>query len=125
MARVAGVLMNRNRRLTVVVSASALCGAVLLAQSAKLVTSWAAPTTGPLSFAGKKVAALAMVSDMNVRMSAEEALAREITARGPQGVAAYRVIPKEELVDKDRAKAWFTRTGVAGVVTMRVVNVDT
>jgi len=62
---------------------------------------------------------------MNVKMSAEEALAREITARGPIGIAAYRAIPKEELVDKDRAQQWFARTGVAGAVVVRVVNVDT
>jgi hypothetical protein len=97
---------------------------VVLAQSAKLKTSWAAPGVGPLDYAGKKVVALALVSDVNVKMSAEEALAREITSRGPQGVAAYRAIPKEELADKDRAQAWFARTGVAGVVALRVVNVD-
>src|SRR5262249_12679054 len=76
------------------------------------------------NFAGKKVVALALVSDMNVKMSAEEALAREITARGPQGVAAYRTIPKEELADKDRAQAWLAKTGTAGVVVVRLVNVS-
>jgi len=96
----------------------------LSAQSAKLKTSWAAPDAGPMSFAGKKVVALAITSQMNIRMSAEEAMAREITARGPQGVAAYRVIPKEELASKERVQQWFARTGVAGVVTIRVVNVD-
>jgi hypothetical protein len=102
----------------------AACAVVVLAQSAKLRTSWAAPGVGPLDYAGKKVVALALVSDMNVKMSAEEALAREITSRGPQGIAAYRAIPKEELADKDRAQAWFARTGVAGVVALRVANVD-
>lgn len=97
---------------------------VVSAQSAKLKTSWAAPGIGPLDYAGKKVVALALISDMNVKMSAEEALAREITSRGPQGVAAYRAIPKEELVDKDRAQAWFAKTGVAGVVALHVINVD-
>ena len=58
-------------------------------------------------------------------MSAEEALAREITARGPVGVASYRAIPKEELVDKDRVQQWLVRTGTAGAVVVRVVNVDT
>jgi len=98
--------------------------ALVLAQSAKLTTSWAAPGLGPMSYASKKVVALAMSTDMDLRMSAEEAMAREITARGPQGVAAYRAIPKEELENKERAQQWFAKTGVAGVLTMRVVNVD-
>ncbi|MFI5178053.1 MAG: hypothetical protein ACHQO8_05805 [Vicinamibacterales bacterium] len=100
------------------------CGVALSAQSAKLVTSWAA-SGGPMSFAGKKVVALAITSDQDVKMSAEEAMAREITARGPNGTAAYRAIPKEELATKERALAWFAKTSVAGVVTIRVVNVDT
>jgi hypothetical protein len=115
------------RRVSVVLSvmAAVTCGVVLCAQSAKLKTTWAAPGTGPVSFAGKKVAALAITSAMDVRMSAEEAMAREITARGPQGIAAYRAIPKELLADKEQAKQWFAKTGVAGVVTIRVVDVDT
>ena len=98
--------------------------ATLLAQSAKFKTTWAAPGAGPLNFAGKKIAVVAITDNMNVRMSAEEAMAREITALGPQGVASYRAIPKEELASKDHAQAWFEKTGVAGVVTIRVVNVD-
>ena len=94
------------------------------AQTAKLTTTWAAPGVGPLDFAGKRVVALALTDDMSLKMSAEEALAREITARGPQGVAAYRVIPKEELVDKDRVQKWFTSANIAGAVTLRVVKVD-
>jgi hypothetical protein len=52
-------------------------------------------------------------------------MAREISARGPQGIAAYRAIPTELLADKDKAQQWFTKTGVAGAITIRVVNVDT
>jgi hypothetical protein len=107
------------------ISALAAAGVVLSAQSAKLVSTWAAPGVGPTSYAGKKVAAIAISSDLDVRMSAEEAMAREITARGPQGIAAYRAIPKELLADKEQARQWFNKTGVAAAVTMRVVNVDT
>ncbi len=116
--------MVRARSASLAWLAVAACAVVVSAQSAKLKTSWAAPGVGPLDYAGKKVVALALVSDMNVKMSAEEALAREITSRGPQGVAAYRSIPKEELADKDRAQAWFAKTGVAGVIALHVVNVD-
>lgn len=115
-----------NRRVSVMLCVAMVAGSALLsAQTAKLRTTWAAPGTGPLDFTGKKVVAIALTLDMAVKMSAEEALAREITARGPVGVASYRTIPKEELVDKDRAQQWFARTGTAGAVVLRVVNVDT
>jgi hypothetical protein len=107
------------------VCAAAASAAMLSAQTAKLKSTWAAPNVGPVSYAGKKVAAIAITPDMDVRMSAEEALAREITARGPQGIASYRAIPKELLADKDKAQQWFAKTGVAGVLAVRVVNVDT
>ena len=102
----------------------AACTAVLLAQSAKLSTTWTPPDSAPFDYAGKKVVALAFLDDMNLRMSAEEALAREITARGTQGIAAYRTIPREELKDREKARLWFEKTGVAGVVTVRIVDVD-
>jgi hypothetical protein len=104
--------------------ATTACIAGLTAAAPTLTSTWKAPGAGPLNFAGKKVAALVITTDESLRMSAEEALAREITARGPRGVAAYTVIPREELTDKDKARGWFERTGVEGVVAMRIVGVD-
>ena len=111
-----------------VLLAAILCGvppSILSGVSYKFKSTWKAPGAGPLNFAGKKVAALVITNDDNLRVSAEEALKREITARGPVGVAAYTLVPKEELRDKDKARPWFERAGVEGVVAMRVVNVDT
>lgn len=102
---------------TVVIVAS---GTALLA--AKFKSTWKAPGAGPLNFAGKKVAALVITDDQNLEISAEEALTRELTARGVGAVAAYRLIPREELRDKDKARGWFTRAGVQGVVVMRLVS---
>ena len=87
------------------------CGIALAAADHKFTTTWKAPGAAPFNFAGKKVAALVMTTDEGLRMSAEEALAREITARGPKGIAAYRVIPREELTDKVKVKGWFERQG--------------
>ena len=42
-----------------------------------------------LGMAGKKVAAVVISHDESLRMSAEEALARELTSRGSSGIAAY------------------------------------
>ena len=100
------------------------CGIALAAADHKFTSTWKAPGAAPFNFAGKKVAALVMTTDEGLRMSAEEALAREITARGPKGVAAYRVIPREELTDKVKVKGWFERQAIEGVVAMRVVGVN-
>jgi hypothetical protein len=92
--------------------------------AAKFKSTWKAPDAGRLGFAGKKVAALVITDDQNLQIAAEESLARELNARGVQGVAAYRLIPKEELRDKDKAKGWFERASVAGIVIMRVVSAE-
>ena len=57
-------------------------------------------------------------------MAGEEALTRELTGRGLQGVPTYRIVPREEAAVADKAKAWFERTGVEGVVAMRPVSAE-
>ncbi|HEY2432263.1 MAG TPA: hypothetical protein VGI12_06280 [Vicinamibacterales bacterium] len=91
----------------------------------ELLSTWRAPGSEPLNFGGRKVAAVVVLDDNNIRVSAEEALAREISARGPIGVPAYRILPKELLTDKDKASQWFTRAGIQGLVIMRLVHTDT
>jgi hypothetical protein len=86
---------------------------------------WAAPEAAGAAFGGQKVAALLIDTDQSLRVSAEEALARELTARGVQGVAAYRLVPRELIFNTDEAKGWFNQAGVQGVVAMRVVNDNT
>ena len=103
----------------------ALLGAVLALASNEFISTWKAPGAAPLNFTGRKVAAVLVVDDDNLRVSAEEALAREITARGPIGVPAYRIIPREEVTKPDAAKGWFQRAGVQGLVVMRLVKTDT
>jgi len=82
---------------------------------------WKTPVAYEVSFAGKKVAALVITKDTSLQMSGEEALARELTSRGMQGVPTYRFIPREELAVAEKAKGWFERAGVEGVVAMRPV----
>jgi hypothetical protein len=90
----------------------------------KFQSSWRAPGSGPLNFKGKKVAALVVSKEEGVRYGAEDALAREITKQGAIGVPAYGQIPKELTQDKEKAKAFLDKAGVAGVVVMRVVGKD-
>jgi len=108
------------RRLpTVAAAALVLAGIEAAAAGPSFKTTWRATDTSGVSFQGKKVAALVITRDDNLRISSEEQLAREITARGVNGVATYRMAPKEELVSAERAKPWFERGGVEGVVALR------
>ena len=109
--------LSRALILTVVVAAAA--------EAATFKSTWKSPEAGTLGFAGKKVAAVVLSGDDALRMSAEEALARQLTALGVNGVAAYRVLPREEMKDRDRAQAWLRKVGVEGVVAMRLVRAGT
>lgn len=114
-----------HRTTTTLAVAAALAAAALLPAAAaapKFLSVWKTPAASEVTFAGKKVAALVITKDDSLRVAGEEALARELTGRGIQGVATYRIAPKEELGDADKAKIWFEKAGVDGVVAMRPVS---
>lgn len=110
------------------VTRSALVATAAVAAAACASTSfnsvWKNPAAQPGNFKGKKVAALIVSKEEGVRYGAEDALARELTARGAVGIAAYTLIPKELVQDKDKAKEFLAKADVAGVVAMRVVGKD-
>jgi len=102
--------------------AGVLALAALGCASTSFNSTWKNPAVqGPLSFKGKKVAALIVSKEEGVRYGAEDALAREITARGAVGIPAYSLIPKEITQDKEKAKEFLAKAGVVGVVAMRAV----
>ena len=103
------------------VTAALACLALAACNSTTFNSTWKAPGAGPLNFKGKKVAALVVSKEEGVRYGAEDALAREITARGAVGIPAYSLIPKELTQDKEKAKEFLAKAGVAGVVAMRAV----
>jgi len=107
-----------------IVAVSMLAAGVSLAAKTKFQSVWKAPDAATVSFAGAKVAALVIDKDDSLRVAGEEALVRELNARGLQGVASYRMIPKEELLSAEKARPWFERAGIQGVVALRVVNDD-
>jgi hypothetical protein len=90
--------------------------------STKFQSAWKSPDAGTVSLAGQKVAALIIDKDESLRVAGEEALARELTARGMQGVPSYRIVPKEELRNADQARGWYEKAGVQGVIALRVVS---
>jgi len=99
-----------------------LAGVTLAAASTKFKSTWKAPGLEPVSFAGKRVVALVISDDDSLRVSSEEGLASELTDRGLNGVPSYRIIPKEEVKDPDKARGWFERAQAEGVVAMRLVD---
>jgi len=94
------------------------------ADEPKLHAVWQLRDGSQLNFVGQKVAGLVITDDLSLQMSAEEALARELTQRGAVGVATYRFAPREELKTAATAKTWFERASVAGVVALRPVAVE-
>jgi hypothetical protein len=106
------------------VASAVIAVATLASAGPKFLSKWSSPEARGVSFAGKKVAAVVMSQDDSLRVSGEEALSHELTARGMQGVAAYRMIPKEELQNPDKAKGWFERAAVEGVVVLRPVSAE-
>jgi hypothetical protein len=115
--------LSRLGSLTVAATALAVT-ATASADSPKFTSTWKAPEASGVSFAGKKVAALVISSDENLRTSGEEQLVRELTARGIQGIATYRMIPREETMSAERARPWFERAAVDGVVALRPVSAE-
>jgi hypothetical protein len=93
--------------------------------AATLKKTWKSPDAAMVSFAGKKVAALVISHDTGLRISAEEALARQLVAIGVEAIAAYRVFPRELTQEKAKAKAWAEQVGIDGVVAMRLVSAET
>jgi len=103
------------------VLAAAVAAVTVVSAAPKFTSVWRSSDAGSVSFAGKKIAALVMSQDDSLRVPGEEALANELIARGLQSVATYRIAPKEELQSADRAKPWFERANVEGVVVLRPV----
>ena len=111
-------------RRTLTYALALVLSAIVAVQAASFKSTWKAPDAGTESFAGKKVAAFVITKDDALRMSAEEALVRQLEALGVQGEASYRLAPREVMQDKDKAKAWFEKIGVAGVIALRIVSAD-
>ena len=90
----------------------------------ELTSTWKAPDTGPLNFAGKKVVALVISENQSMRRQAEDILARDLTDRGVQGIPAHTLIPASAKGDREKAKALLQEAGVEGVVAVRVAGTD-
>ena len=115
-------VIHRIVPLAAALACAALAAEVTKAAKPAFISTWKAPGAERVVYAGKKIVGLVVSDDLSLRMSAEESLARSLTSKGVEGIAGYRLIPREETRDTERAKAWFERTGAAGVVIMRLVD---
>jgi hypothetical protein len=88
-------------------------------------STWRSPDARPLHLAGRKVAAVFVNRDPALRRRAEDAMARDISARGAQGVPAYTILSESEAQDRDAAKARFGQLGFSSAVVMRIVGSET
>src|SRR6185503_4507759 len=111
------------RRLFVTGFVMAFTTAIIAAP--KFLAVWKSPEVARLNFAGKKVAALVITDSQSLQMSGEEALSRELTERGVNGTPTYRFVPREELKSAEKARPWFERVKVEGVVALRPVKRET
>ena len=85
----------------------------------KFTYTWKSPEAQPVAFAGKKVTVLLITSDRAGRRAVEDALAREITKRGAEGIPSSEIITETDLKNPDAVKAKFKEAGVAGVMVIR------
>ena len=113
---------STERRLALLVA-----GALALSACASpaFISSQKAPDAALLQLDGEKIAAVVMTSDESMRREAEDALARQIDARGAQGIPGYTVLPEQPSKEREaQAKAAFERAGVRAVVVMRPIAVE-
>lgn len=111
-----------HRALAVLALSAAGIAGVTLSAKTSFSSVWKSPEASRTRFDKQKVAAVVIDKDESLRVAGEEALADELTKRGMQGVASYRLMPKELLQKPEEAKGWFERAGVQGVVALRLIS---
>jgi len=91
----------------------------------QFVSTWKVPLDGPLTFQGKRVAAVVVSPDAAIRRAGEDALAQEISARGPVGVPSYTLVSGDGgqvAKDEETAKKILRDANIEGAVVMQVVS---
>lgn len=108
----------RHARLSLVLSVSLLLTACA---TTSFRSTWKAPDARPVSARGEKVIALVVKTNEASRRVAEDALARELTRRGAEGIAAYTIPGSIDVRNEAEIRAAFEKTGAVGVVVLRPV----
>lgn len=115
----------RKTRTWIQATLAAIILTLIACSSTTFESTWRDPEARPVSLTGKKVVGLFMSKNAATRRLAEDAMAREISARGAQGVPAYSVLSDAEVKDQELVRAKLESLGFSGVVVMRVVGSET
>jgi hypothetical protein len=119
---------NANRRGTTMknlIRLMMVCSALVLSACAStFVATWKAPDAQPLELKGAKIAAVVMMQGQSSRRLAEDTLAREITARGAQGITMYSIVPDTAPANEPATRAALEKAGIQGIVVMRPMSVN-
>lgn len=84
-------------------------------------TTWTEPAASSTSLAGRTVAAFVIGIYEPLRRTAEDALVRELTARGARALAGSTLLPAPEARHPEAARPKLQQAGVEGIVALRVV----
>ena len=114
------VRLNTMTAVAVAVVAAVAAGCATTA----FTSTWKAPDAAPVALAGKKVGAMVIHPNEGTRRAAEDALAREITARGATGQPTYPLLSNTAAKDQAAARAVIDKAGFDGLVVMRPVGRD-
>jgi hypothetical protein len=87
-------------------------------------STWKAPDGQTIYPAGKTIAVVYVSGDERNRHAAEDALAKDLNARGAHGVPGYTLLPNEIRGDVEDMLARLKEAGANEVVLMRVVGAD-
>lgn len=113
--------MNK-RQLSMLFAVAAL---VSSCATTEFQSTWKSPTAQPLQLRGRKVVAVFINPDSMLRRRAEDAMAREISARGAEGVPAYTFLSDRAIRDPEMARAKAQELGFAAAAVMRIVGSKT
>ena len=96
--------------------------------TARIQNSWRDPGVTPSALEFKKLLVVAIMTDPEQRVRAEDELARRIMA-GPRGqsgeltaVASHTLLSADEMRDADKVRAKIEGVGFDGAVTMRLLS---
>jgi hypothetical protein len=103
--------------------ALAVAAVALGCSTTQFTSTWRNPTAQPVALEGQKVAALVITSNESTRRAGEDALARELSKRGVQGIPGYQMVAGEGPIrDSEVLRKKLADVGIKGAVIMRVVD---
>src|SRR5260221_6081987 len=100
---------------------AALALSPLACSTTTFESTWRSPEAQPLRLQGQKVVGLFLSNSPARRRRAEDAMAREISARGAQEVPAYTVLSDEQVKDQEAARPKLDQLAFGGYVVIPIV----